>query len=321
MVQRGAGLSCSPFPNNSPARPALGKVLEMVVAPLGDIDDKQQLLATRQEFFRRIGAYPCETLVRDCSAWASMMAVFVEWVEFVRGDFEKQPSSGRRLRAMPLVDDICRNLHLQALHVKAAATLQAAPIVEAELRDAITELKASTATWLHEPRLKFVVPEGAVVVIWTKVRDKFAELEFVAKQFATLRRGPNGLEYHRLPAAGATLVEPLTLGVAEPQTDSGNRHLWSDSDRDKISDTLSGQKLKLFRVLWAFNSVSPDRWKYYSDLKALRAEMIWRGQPDPAEIEDKTVFEALRKLQQALPPESPYLLTIENESCRVKLQR
>jgi hypothetical protein len=25
MVQRGAGLSCSPFPNNSPARPALGK--------------------------------------------------------------------------------------------------------------------------------------------------------------------------------------------------------------------------------------------------------------------------------------------------------
>jgi len=25
MAERGAGLSCSPFPNNSPARPALGK--------------------------------------------------------------------------------------------------------------------------------------------------------------------------------------------------------------------------------------------------------------------------------------------------------
>ena len=92
--------------------------------------------------------------------------------------------------------------------------------------------------------------------------------------------------------------------------------LWADADHDAIADTLSGQKLKLFKLLW-----SKSRWTYYGNLKNARAEKLWRGQPDPANVEDGTVFEALRKLQKAMLPEWQYVVTIENESLRVKIER
>lgn len=92
--------------------------------------------------------------------------------------------------------------------------------------------------------------------------------------------------------------------------------LWADADRQVIADTLSGQQLKLFKLLWGIS-----RWTYYGDLKIVRAEKLWRGQPDPGDLEDVTVFEALRKLQKAMLPEWGYVVKIENESRRVKIER
>ena len=111
-----------------------------------------------------------------------------------------------------------------------------------------------------------------------------------------------------------TAIEDEEVKPEERQTrPSGD---WCEDDREVIAESLSGQQLKLFHVLWR-----RDRWTHYGMLKNVRAEMIWRGQPDPGDISDSTVFEALRKLQKAMPPESPYVLKIENESQRVKIER
>jgi hypothetical protein len=95
---------------------------------------------------------------------------------------------------------------------------------------------------------------------------------------------------------------------------SGRSVRWSDDDRDAIRNILSGQKLKLFNVLWA-----EDRPTYYGTLKNNRADKLWRGQPDPDSINDDTVFEALRKLQKAMPSDWPYSVRIEHESKRAKI--
>jgi hypothetical protein len=143
------------------------------------------------------------------------------------------------------------------------------------------------------------------------------------ESFASLRTG----ELQENLADFARWVELKGFGpkvsdkAAEDTGESIPEATFSDADRIKIADALNGQQLKLFNVLWACNSAKPDRWKYYGDLKAIRAERIWRTQPDSDEISDATVFEALRKLQKAMPPESPYVVTIENESGRVKLRR
>ena len=100
-----------------------------------------------------------------------------------------------------------------------------------------------------------------------------------------------------------------TLPVARP-TQGAN------TDRDVIAETLNGQQLKLFKLLWGHS-----RWTYYGTFKNARAEKLWRGQPDPADVKDDTVFEALRKLQKAMPPESPYVVKIEHESRRAKIKR
>jgi hypothetical protein len=91
---------------------------------------------------------------------------------------------------------------------------------------------------------------------------------------------------------------------------------WATTDRDVIADTLDGQQLKLFKLLWG-----RENWTTYDDLKSRRAEKLWRGQPDANEIGDSTVFEALRKLQRNMLPACRYNVKIENESTRVKLIR
>lgn len=92
--------------------------------------------------------------------------------------------------------------------------------------------------------------------------------------------------------------------------------MWADIDRDVIANTLNGQQLKLFNLL-----SGQSRWTYYGTLKNARADKFWRGQPDPGDVQDTTVFEALRKLQKAMPQESPYVLKIEHESLRAKIER
>ena len=164
-------------------------------------------------------------------------------------------------------------------------------------------------TWAHEieSAFTFEARSEALVVLTIRVREAF-------EQFA---------EEVECDAAVASLSIPDTCPpkIGTPNNAPVEPNQWSDADRDTIRDALTGQQLKLFNVLWDFNSITPDRWKYYGDLKAIRAEKVWRTQPDSDEISDATVFEALRKLQKAMPPESPYVVTIENESRRVKLQR
>jgi len=132
-----------------------------------------------------------------------------------------------------------------------------------------------------------------------------------------------------LETENAAVIDPIAEAAAidassQPDDPDGftTPLTWTDDDRDAIRDKLSGQQLKLFDVLWKWNSASPGRWKSYDDLKTLRAEKVWRRQPDSTDIKDSTVFEALRKLQKALTQQgSSYMLTIEHEARRVQTQR
>jgi len=121
------------------------------------------------------------------------------------------------------------------------------------------------------------------------------QIEVLRQLIALETLDRNSMQRVQTPSTKSTETE---LSLDGPDESLALSPVWSEADRDRIRDTLSGQQLKLFNVLWDFNSATPDRWKYYGDLKAIRAEKIWRGQRDPDEIPDGTVFEALRKLQK-----------------------
>lgn len=90
-----------------------------------------------------------------------------------------------------------------------------------------------------------------------------------------------------------------------------------DDDREMVRDILRGQQLKLFNILCD----SRTKWTYFEALKSMRADNLWRNAPDSSDIEDDTVFEALKKLRSKMPVDCKYQLTIERATRRTRMEK
>jgi hypothetical protein len=110
--------------------------------------------------------------------------------------------------------------------------------------------------------------------------------------------------------SSAALEVPETPAAGSSDADNP----WQTGDARIIRDLLKGQQLKLFDILWG-----QDRWTYFSELKHMRTERLWKGQPDPSDITDDRVFHALRTLQERWPAEVPHQLRIEEAARRVRV--
>ncbi len=91
----------------------------------------------------------------------------------------------------------------------------------------------------------------------------------------------------------------------------------ADTEFESTAGALSGQQFLIFKFL---SEGKVGAWTNFDTLKLQRH--LWQNRPDPCDIEDNTVFEALKKLRAGLAKlKTSFALQIEKTSTRTKLSR
>lgn len=139
-----------------------------------------------------------------------------------------------------------------------------------------------------------------------------------------------GESFKAIKLAVRTIRDQLIEKVLDQSNDLAERTALMENDVDLPTSTalepvdvegrLKGQQLKIYRFLQSGSQ--PRRghqWTNYETLK--RQPDFWRGTPNDSDIDDRTVFEALKRLRKALARLDlcPISLIVEDASKRTKL--